>query len=141
MVSPLQEPRQAARRIDRSDADRTDAHVDLRRLEASIDWLRHEGLAARRRVEQPKPRAKRLPRAAQLPEVAGLHPADTEPGSALHPVPETPRSAPDVLDFELRPPLLGERWQPPAPAPQADLNAVFGILVGVVVASMIAYHI
>jgi hypothetical protein len=110
----------------------------LKRLEASVSWLRREGTIAAIDAEvSAAKRARRLPRVAQLPSILGLPPVGGEPVSAP---PSGPRP---VLSFEPAPPSASDRLQalPPLSERSFELRAALFILLGSIVAGSIAYHL
>jgi hypothetical protein len=81
---------------------------DLERLQACVDWINHEK-SILTGEPAPRRRALRLPRATQLPPVAGI---STTSAAVAAPVPEI-AVAQQKLPFRLAPPLASERFQEP----------------------------
>jgi hypothetical protein len=103
---------------------------DLQRLESTVAWLKRESMIVRAetgcRTREVNPR---LPRAFQLPPIAGLPPASAE-GSARKPEP-----------FVVAPPLACDRLQPPRRRRRRNLRGALCLLIAGVIVGSIAYRV
>jgi hypothetical protein len=102
---------------------------DLRRLEATLEWLNRERMILALETAAHKPKRK-LPRATPMPAVTGLS-TDSE----------SPRAAPEPLPFTLAPPLASERLQEPLPRPRYSSGMPLFVLIAVAIAGTIAYFV
>ncbi|HEY6256043.1 MAG TPA: hypothetical protein VIY51_09655 [Xanthobacteraceae bacterium] len=98
------------------------ADPDLRRLEASLQWIQREGTAA-----------PRMPRATPLPPVSGLRPVGPE-GLRQH-------SEQFINGVRVPPSLAPDRVRPPPMRERRDnLRGPLRVLVASVIAAPIAYY-
>ena len=120
---------------------------DLDRLQSCLDWLNHERmLLARETTKRNAPR--HLPRAAQLPLVAGISALEILPPQTLPPAlpPEKlPAATPPAhrqerLPFVLSPPLACDRLQPPRRRRARRSGTMLVVLIAVAIAGVVAYH-
>jgi len=97
------------------------ADPDLRRLEASLQWIQREGTASR------------LPRATTLPPVSGLRPVGPE---GLR-----PRGEQFINGIRVPPSLAPERLRPPPMRERRDnLRGPVRVLLASLIAAPIAYY-
>jgi hypothetical protein len=102
-------------------ADEVVADPDLRRLEASLQWIQREGTASR------------LPRATTLPPVSGLRPVGPE---GLR-----PRGEQFINGIRVPPSLAPERLRPPPMRERRDnLRGPVRVLLASLIAAPIAYY-
>ena len=126
--APDRRHRQAAGRPRPDAVDRND---DLARLEASVDWLKREGMIARLAAEHRAPaEPRRLPRVSPLPPVSGIPPVD---------VAGSPRQR-QTSTFLLAPPLACERLQLQLPRRRHRMRGALCLLIAGAIAGTIAYH-
>jgi len=102
-------------------SDEIAADPDLRRLEASLQWIQREGTASR------------LPRATTLPPVSGLRPVGPE---GLR-----PRGEQFINGIRVPPSLAPERLRPPPMRERRDnLRGPVRVLLASLIAAPIAYY-
>jgi hypothetical protein len=134
-LQPLRGSDRKPRRVaPRSRSDEAPGDDDFQRLEASIEWLKREGMTARLETEHcAREENRRLPRAALLPPVARLPSVDGE-GSARQR---------DMSTFRLAPPLPCDRLQLKLPSRRhyPILRGAVCLLIASVIAGSIAYNI
>jgi hypothetical protein len=102
---------------------------DLRRLEATLEWLNHERMILALETAAHKSKRK-LPRATPMPAVPGL---STDSAST--------RTAPEPLLLTLVPPLASERLQEPLPECRYSSRVPRFVLIAISIAGTIAYFV
>lgn len=100
---------------------------DLRRLEASLAWLKRESM-----VVGPQAGYRRLPRAALLPPVSEISPLNTAGSGG--------RGEPTSI-FVLAPPLRRDRLQLSRRQARHRLRGAMYLLIAGVIAGSIVYHV
>jgi hypothetical protein len=104
---------------------------DLQRLEASVGWLKREGMRARLAAEHRAPAAsRRLPRVSPLPPVSGIPPVDVA----------SSRRQRETSTFLLAPPLKCERLQVQLPRRRHRIRGALCLLIAGAIAGTIVYR-